>query len=112
MSMSLRHWCVRSVALVLVCAAPALSTAARRAAASVGRIAAGSAVRGVVWNSDNSPVPGIKVRLRNVLSGRLEANAVSDDTGHFVFASLRSGAYAVEVIGSDGKVIAVGQSFR
>lgn len=71
----------------------------------------GAAVRGVVWNSDNSPVPNVKVRLRNTESGRIESNSVTSEDGRFAF-SAEGGSYVVELLSDGGKVIAVGQSFR
>src|SRR5882672_11781797 len=71
----------------------------------------GAAVNGVVWNSDNSPVPNAKVRLRNTQSGRIESNSVTSEDGRFAF-SAEGGSYVVELLSDGGKVIAVGQSFR
>jgi hypothetical protein len=73
--------------------------------------AKGAAVRGVVWNSDNSPVPNAKVRLRNTQSGRIESNSTTSEDGRFAF-SAEGGSYVVELVGDNGKVIAVGQSFH
>ena len=98
----------RLLTVVAVCLAASAAPIAR--VAPVAR--KGTVVRGVVWNSDNSPVPNAKVRLRNLHSGRVEAHAVSTETGQFVFTNIEGGAYVVELVGGDGKVIAVGQSFR
>ena len=65
----------------------------------------------VVWNSDNSPVPNAKVRLRNTQSGRIESNSTTSEDGRFAF-SAEGGSYVVELVGDNGKVIAVGQSFH
>jgi hypothetical protein len=72
----------------------------------------GAAVRGVVWNSDNSPVPNAKVRLRNTQSGRVASNGVTGEDGQFVLNGVEGGSYVVELVGDNGRVIAVGQSFR
>jgi hypothetical protein len=71
----------------------------------------GGVVRGIVWNSDYSPIPNASVRLRNIRSGRIEANRVTDADGRFGFNAQR-GSYIVELVGDNNKVIAVGQSFR
>jgi len=69
-------------------------------------------VRGVAWNSDNSPIPNAKVRLRNTHSGKIEANSVSGEDGEFIFTPVEGGPYVVELVGDNGRVLAVGQSFR
>jgi hypothetical protein len=70
------------------------------------------AVRGVVWNADNTPLPNGKVRLRDVLTGRVEGQAVTTDRGEFVFDTVQRATYVTEVVDEAGKVIAVGQSFQ
>jgi hypothetical protein len=69
-------------------------------------------VRGVVWNADNTPLPNAKVRLRNLHTGRVDAAAAANENGQFRFDSLESGSYVIELVGPDGRVIALGQSFR
>jgi hypothetical protein len=68
-------------------------------------------VRGIVWNSDYSPIPNASVRLRSIRSGRIEANSVTDADGRFGFNAER-GSYIVELVGDNNKVIAVGQRFQ
>lgn len=79
---------------------------------AVTRTGRGANVRGVAWNSDNSPIPSAKVRLRNTQSGRIEANSVTAGDGLFAFEPVEGGSYVVELVGDNGKVMAVGQSFR
>jgi len=69
-------------------------------------------VRGVAWNSDNSPIPKAKVRLRNTHSGRVDANTLTGEDGQFAFNLGEGGSYVVELLGENDKVMAVGQSFR
>ncbi len=69
-------------------------------------------VRGVAWNSDNSPIPKARIRLRNTHSGRVEANTVTDEDGQFAFNLVEGGSYVVELVGDSDRVMAVGQSFR
>lgn len=69
-------------------------------------------VRGVAWNSDNSTIPNAKVRLRNIHSGKVEANAVTGEDGRFTFSPVEGGPYVVELLGDNGRVVAVGESFR
>lgn len=68
-------------------------------------------VRGVAWNSDNSPIPSAKVRLRNLENGRIASNGQTTNDGQFSFASVPPGTYAVELVTDNGKVLAVSQSF-
>jgi hypothetical protein len=77
-----------------------------------GSASATGVVRGVVWNADNSPLPNGKVRLRDVLTGRVEGQAVTTDRGEFVFDKVHGATYVSEVVDEAGKVIAVGQSFQ
>jgi hypothetical protein len=88
-------------------AGPAPGTARR-----TGGLTPVTSVRGVAWNSDNSPLPTAKVRLRNLHTGRVDATAVTTEIGQFTFNGLDSGAYVIELVGDSGSVIAVGQSFR
>src|SRR4051812_18440641 len=76
MPMSLRYWSVQAAALAVLCASLALSAGIRVAGAPLPPTLNRTAVRGVVWNGDNSPIPGARVRLRNLQTGRVEANAV------------------------------------
>jgi hypothetical protein len=69
-------------------------------------------VRGVVWNSDNSPVPNASVRLRNLESGRVVSIGEASGTGQFVFEAVVRSSYLVELVSDKGKVVAVGPSFR
>src|SRR4029079_16027349 len=64
------------------------------------------------WNADNSPFPNPKVRLRNLHSGRVEASAIGTEAGQFSFSQIEGGTYLVELVADNGKVIAVGQTFR
>jgi len=70
------------------------------------------AVRGVVWNGDNSPVPNAQVRLRNLDTGQAVSTGEASSTGEFVFAAVARGSYLVELVSDKGKVVAVGPSFR
>jgi hypothetical protein len=116
MQMSLQDLCVRTLALGGALACLALPTgvlADSGARPNAGDVSApgSAAVRGIVWNADNAPVPAGKVRLRNLHTGRVEAATVTSDSGQFTFDKIRRGAYLTEVADDSGKVIAVGQSF-
>jgi hypothetical protein len=89
-------------------------TASGRAPGTAGRpsAATSTSVRGVAWNSDNSPLPAAKVRLRNLHTGQVDATAVTTEIGQFTFTDIEGGAYVIEIVGDSGRVMAVGQSFR
>jgi hypothetical protein len=72
----------------------------------------GAVVNGVAWNTDNAPIAGAKVRLRETHSGEVEADAITNEQGQFSFNSVAGGAYVVELMDASGKVLAVGQGFR
>lgn len=86
------------------------STPATAAATGAGG-APTTSILGAAWRSDNSPIPRAMLRLRNVLTGRIEATAVANDMGQFAFTGIQSGTYAVEVVSEAGKLLTLGQSF-
>ena len=115
--MSLLDSCVRTLALGAAVACLAFTggaVAASGATPQARRVsaAASAVVRGMVWNADNSPVPDGRVRLRNLHTGRAEAATVTTERGQFTFDKIPRGLYLAEVVDQNGKVIAVGQSFR
>lgn len=76
--------------------------------------AAGSrttSILGAAWKSDNSPIPNAKLRLRNVLTGRIEATTVANDMGQFAFTGIESGTYAIELVSDAGKILTLGHTF-
>ena len=68
-------------------------------------------IQGTAWRADNTPIPGALLRLRNVITGKIEATAVADAAGGFVFRGLPEGTYLVELVNEGGKVLAVGHVF-
>ena len=78
-----------------------------------GPVSAGrsTAVLGNVWTADNQPIPGARVRLRNVGSGKIEAVTVANEAGQFTFPTIEGGSYLVELINDAASVLAVGQVF-
>lgn len=81
------------------------------AAATTSGGAPSTSILGAAWRSDNSPVPRALLRLRNVISGRVEATTVANDMGQFAFTGVQSGTYAVEVVTEAGKIMSLGHSF-
>jgi hypothetical protein len=67
-------------------------------------------VIGYLWTADSSPIPNATLRLRNVVTGRVEKSVTSDEEGEFTFSDLEGGTYLVEYVDS-GKVLAVGTTF-
>jgi hypothetical protein len=67
-------------------------------------------VIGYLWTADSSPIPNATLRLRNVVTGRVEQSVTSDEEGEFTFSDLEGGTYLVEYVDS-GKVLAVGSIF-
>jgi hypothetical protein len=105
-----------AVALVMVCALaappsahslPPVKTTARAAAASK----SATSILGVVWNVDNTPIPGARVQLRNLVSGKIDASTVANQTGQFTFSQIEGGRYVVELVGQSGKIVTVGHAF-
>ncbi len=68
-------------------------------------------VIGLAREADNAPVRRARLRLRNVVSGYVEAVAVADDSGEFTFEGLEGGTYVVELVDASDHVLGVGQVF-
>jgi hypothetical protein len=91
-------------------AKPPAAVAVRSGAPAV--VAARStSILGAAWNADNTPIPYARVRLRNALTGRIEAAAVANDAGQFAFSDIESGSYVIELVSEQGKVLALGHTF-
>jgi len=106
------------VALVMACALavppsahslPPAKAAARAGASAVSKGA--TSILGVVWNVDNTPIPGARVQLRNLVSGKVDATVVANQSGQFTFNQIEGGRYVVELIGANGKIATVGHAF-
>lgn len=70
-----------------------------------------TSVLGAAWKVDNTPLPGAKLQLRNLVSGKVEARTVADQAGQFTFSRIEGGTYAVELLGENGKIMTVGHAF-
>jgi hypothetical protein len=79
------------------------------------QLAVGSATGGVIngsaWKGDSQPYPQARIRLRSVDTGRGIARTVSDADGKFKFDRVEPGAYVVELLSSDDRVLAIGDLF-
>jgi hypothetical protein len=70
-----------------------------------------TAILGAAWTADNAPIKQANVRLRNVITGKVEATAVANDAGQFAIENVPGGSYVVELLGSNGRVQVVGHVF-
>lgn len=70
-----------------------------------------TSILGTAWEADNTPIPHARLRLRNVLSGKIEATTTANEMGQFAFNDIESGSYLVELVGENGKILAIGHAF-
>ena len=65
-------------------------------------------ISGTVFRSDGTtPAGDVRLRLRNLDTGTIAGNTVSDNQGRFSFAASEPGRYMVEAAGKTGGVVAV-----
>jgi hypothetical protein len=88
-------------------AAPAGGTRVR--GASFG--ARSTSILGNAWNIDNSPIPNARLRLRNVVSGKIAAVTTANEGGQFSFEGIEPGSYVVELLTTTDKIRTVGHVF-
>lgn len=96
-------------------AGPGPASMARPAAVGVPTGAATStlgSVVGGVWDAQDRPVPGIRLRLRNVVTGSRPTAGAADEAGRFSFTDVANGLYIVEVLGENGKLLTVSHTFN
>jgi hypothetical protein len=70
-----------------------------------------TSIHGGAWRADNTPIPEARLRLRNVVTGKIDATTVADEEGQFVFTGIPEGTYLVEMVSESGKVLTLGQVF-
>lgn len=68
-------------------------------------------VIGYLWTAESAPVTNATLRLRNVISGRVELSATSNENGEFMFSAIEGGTYLIEYVDGTGRVLAVGSIF-
>jgi hypothetical protein len=66
-------------------------------------------IQGNALTSTNGVLPNAVVRLRDVRFGRVAATATTDKSGLFEFRGIEPGSYVVELVGSDGTILATSQ---
>jgi len=72
----------------------------------------GTSILGNAWTSDNTPIKDARLRLRNVATGKIEANTVANEAGQFTFANIEGGSYIVEMVNDAGRLLTVGHVFN
>jgi hypothetical protein len=90
---------------------PQPAVAPATAGAAIGAAATAGVVIGAAWRGDTQPYPQAHIRLRNVDTGRGVARTLSDGDGHFRFERVEPGAYVVELLSNEDKVLAIGDLF-
>jgi hypothetical protein len=63
---------------------------------------------GTAWTADNLPIKEANLRLRNVVTGKVQATTTANDSGRFVFEGVPGGSYVVELLNAKGRVEVVG----
>jgi hypothetical protein len=89
---------------------PAGQNSAAPASASRPDVSKPGSVVGSAWNADNSGIPGARLRLRNVSTGKIAASVMADPLGQFRFDAA-PGSYLIELVDESGKLLSVGQVF-
>jgi hypothetical protein len=92
-----------AAAVLLLLAAPVMYGASAPSPAT--------SIRGNAWTADNQPVPAARLRLRNLMTGKVEAATQANQAGEFTFANVEGGSYLVELVNDTGHVLAVGHRF-
>lgn len=68
-----------------------------------------NALLGRARTSLNTPIPYARVLLRNIRTGAIEKRATANEEGRYTFLDVGDSAYIVELIGSDGSVVAASE---
>jgi hypothetical protein len=66
---------------------------------------------GSAWTANNTPIPRARLRLRNVITGRLEGAVTANESGQFTFENVEGGSYLVELVNDVGHIQVVGHMF-
>jgi hypothetical protein len=66
---------------------------------------------GFLWSHDSAPIANGILRLRHLVSGRIEQSGTSSENGEFTFSDIEGGSYVVEYVDAAGKLLGVGAAF-
>ena len=91
--------------------APGIAKPVGAPAAGVTLGSRATTIMGTAWAADNTPIRLAHLRLRNLVTGRVEATTISNDAGQFAFDNVEGGNYVVELLNEAGKVQVVGHAF-
>lgn len=80
-----------------------------RGASAADRGTAAVRVIGIAWHADDTPVAYPVLRIRSLEDGQVEATTTGTVLGEFRFDTLDGGSYLIELLDTDGRVLAVGQ---
>lgn len=70
-----------------------------------------TSIIGNAWNADSSPIKGANLRLRNIVTGKIEAVSKANEAGQFTFGNVEAGNYVVELVSDSGHLEAIGHTF-
>jgi len=70
-----------------------------------------TSVLGAAWHADSTPIKDANLRLRNVVTGKIEAVTKGNNVGQFVFEHVEGGTYVVELVNEAGRIQTVGHVF-
>lgn len=70
-----------------------------------------TSITGAAWNADSTPIKGANLRLRNVVTGKVEAVTKANEAGQFSFENVEGGNYVVELVSDSGHIETVGHVF-
>jgi hypothetical protein len=68
-------------------------------------------VNGIVWKSDNTPLPDAPLQLRDTITGQITRSTRANGLGRFMFSKVNAGNYVVELVDENRNVLALGETF-